>query len=342
MTMRSMNTVLVSEPRPKQLFMYPDLCVGCHLCSYACSVTKFGELSKQKTAIRIVRKDGALEYPNYCIQCEDKTCMKYCPTDALVWDQQVGTVDLLDERCIGCGICAIKCEYSAIAFLDREVIKCDLCGGDPACVKYCPTEAIVYKDSTPELEAEREAIARQYLGEVQPVLQLTKDGLKQDFAQAEAKGITYPTAAQVNAVPHPMPEVRDAKAGAGTTVPRRKTGEPVQQSAALRSATEQAMAAGHMAAANPQSYTGAQVDTPLGGYNPPLVASTGEKVSDLERRVLVFMNNKGARTEAEGLFTEDMYKVLSVTHSVIAFALVEMERKGLVVSQDKKRFWLAA
>lgn len=339
MTMRSMNTVLVTEPRPKQLFMYPDLCVGCHLCSYACSMVKFGELSKKKTAIRIVRQDGKLEYPNYCIQCEDKTCMKYCPTDALVWDRGVGTVELLEDRCIGCGICAIKCEYSAIAFIDREVIKCNLCGGDPACVKYCPTEAIVYKESTPELEAEREAIARQFLGAVQPVLQVTKDDVKADFAHAAAKGITYPTTAQVNATPHPRAEVRDAAPTEGPKVPRRR-----EEKAAFAesSAMQHAFQAGHTAAANPQSYTGAQVDTPLGGYNPPLVAGTGEKVSDLERRVLVFMNHHGARTEAKGLNTEAMYKALSVTHSVIAFALVEMERKGLVVSTDKKRFWLAA
>ncbi len=28
-----------------------------------------------------------------------------------------------------------------------KVIKCDLCGGDPACAKACPTEAITYVDA---------------------------------------------------------------------------------------------------------------------------------------------------------------------------------------------------
>jgi NAD-dependent dihydropyrimidine dehydrogenase PreA subunit len=265
--------------------------------------------------------------------------MKYCPTDALVWDPKVGTVELLEERCIGCGICAIKCEYSAIAFLDRQVIKCDLCGGDPACVKYCPTEAIAYKDATPELEAEREAIARQYLGQVQPVLQFTKDHLKADFEAAKAKGIAFPTTVEVNAQPHPRAEVRDAPAKEGPNIPRRRE---AAGAIAPQQAMQHAFQAGHTAAASPQSYTGAQVSTPLGGYNPPLVSATGEKVSDLERRVMVFMDGHRARAEGQALTTEDMYKALSVTHSVIAFALVEMERKGLVVSQDKKRFWLRA
>jgi Fe-S-cluster-containing dehydrogenase component len=339
MTLRSMNTFLVPEPRPKQLFMYPDLCVGCHLCSYACSLVKFGELSKTKTAIRIVRQDGKLEYPNFCIQCEDKTCMKYCPTDALVWNPQVGTVELLDERCIGCGICAIKCEYSAIQFLEREVIKCNLCGGDPACVKYCPTEAIQYKESAPELEAEREAIALQYVGEVKPVLQVTSAMVKEDFALAAARGRSFPSAGEVHKVPHPRPEVRDAKPGEGPKVPRRR-GAAAQAPAGQ--ALQRAHALGHAAADSPQDYTAKQLTTPLGGYDPPLVSLTGEKVSDLERRVLVFMAGKGARTPAKGLTTEDMYLPLHVTHSVIAFALVEMERKGLVESVDKKRFWMSA
>jgi len=27
------------------------------------------------------------------------------------------------------------------------VVKCDLCGGDPACARACPTEAITYVDA---------------------------------------------------------------------------------------------------------------------------------------------------------------------------------------------------
>jgi ferredoxin len=31
-------------------------------------------------------------------------------------------------------------------------LKCDLCGGDPQCVKFCPTEALVYTDTPVEDE----------------------------------------------------------------------------------------------------------------------------------------------------------------------------------------------
>ncbi len=27
---------------------------------------------------------------------------------------------------------------------ERKIVKCDLCGGDPKCVDFCPTEALRY------------------------------------------------------------------------------------------------------------------------------------------------------------------------------------------------------
>lgn len=184
---------------PKQLFVYPDKCVGCHLCSYACSLNKFGILSKTKTAIRIVKKDGAWEFPNYCIQCEDKTCMKVCPTDALFWDKEKGYVELHKDDCIGCGLCVVKCAYDAIAFEDREVVKCNLCGGDPACVKVCPTEAIMFESSNPQKEIERERQGKEYIADVAPALHLTPPKLKDIVARSNAKGIKFPTPHEVKA-----------------------------------------------------------------------------------------------------------------------------------------------
>jgi Fe-S-cluster-containing hydrogenase component 2 len=37
------------------------------------------------------------------------------------------------------------CPFSGLRVLsDRKVVKCDLCGGDPYCVKYCETGALKY------------------------------------------------------------------------------------------------------------------------------------------------------------------------------------------------------
>lgn len=148
----------------KQLLFYPDKCTGCKLCSVACSTYHLGFASTEKTAIRIVREPTqGIEYPNYCIQCEEKPCMTFCPTDALVWDPKLGIVELVDDLCIGCGVCVIKCPYEAIAFWDRNIIKCNLCGGAPQCVSFCPEEAIVYKEATEEDIRERYETAESLL-----------------------------------------------------------------------------------------------------------------------------------------------------------------------------------
>ena len=42
--------------------------------------------------------------------------------------------------------------------MKHVVTKCDLCGGDPACVRYCPVEAIKY------VRADKVGLARRRAG----------------------------------------------------------------------------------------------------------------------------------------------------------------------------------
>jgi Fe-S-cluster-containing hydrogenase component 2 len=55
-------------------------------------------------------------------------------------------VSISSEKCIGCYECITACPFNAIRVDTGEglVFKCDLCGGDPECVKWCPTGSIVY------------------------------------------------------------------------------------------------------------------------------------------------------------------------------------------------------
>ncbi|MFO8191839.1 MAG: 4Fe-4S binding protein [Bacillota bacterium] len=52
-------------------------------------------------------------------------------------------LDILKETCTGCGACVSACPDHMIR-LDNEckADKCDLCRGDPLCVKYCPSGAL--------------------------------------------------------------------------------------------------------------------------------------------------------------------------------------------------------
>ena len=45
-----------------------------------------------------------------------------------------------EDKCIGCRLCAVLCPYNAVTTLDDEIIKCDLCDGDPKCVNIVQRE----------------------------------------------------------------------------------------------------------------------------------------------------------------------------------------------------------
>ena len=134
-------------------------CVGCRLCEMICSLSHEGECSTTRSRIRIVRDE---EFGNnlvsLCMQCAGSYCVESCPYDALSRDPQTGGVLVDDKLCDGCEACVDACPLGAIS-LDRErgvVFKCDLCGGDPKCVKFCSRDALTSKDTditSPERES---------------------------------------------------------------------------------------------------------------------------------------------------------------------------------------------
>jgi Fe-S-cluster-containing dehydrogenase component len=131
----------------KAFFVDIDKCTNCDLCRYACSFIKEGAYDLRKSRIWIVRDESrAIGVPVLCEQCEDPPCAEVCPVRALTKDETTGIVELNENRCIGCKECMWACPFGAIA-IDIEKgkpIKCDLCGGDPGCVKACLPGALEY------------------------------------------------------------------------------------------------------------------------------------------------------------------------------------------------------
>jgi len=83
-----------------------------------------------------------LNAPVVCHQCTQPPCARPCPVAAISRDGGIVRIDY--ERCIGCGLCAAECPFGAIVQLESKVIKCELCGGEPRCIRFCETGALEY------------------------------------------------------------------------------------------------------------------------------------------------------------------------------------------------------
>jgi len=129
------------------LSIHPERCTGCKQCELACSWVQTGAFQPSRSLIRVHVFDEEASFAPYtCFQCDEAWCLQACPVNAIDVDAESGAKIVIDEACVGCKLCVIACPFGTI-FFDKgtEVAaKCDLCAGDPACARACPTDAIEY------------------------------------------------------------------------------------------------------------------------------------------------------------------------------------------------------
>ena len=163
-------------------------CIGCKACQAACmewndirdeigtnvgiydnprdltadswTVMRFSEVEVEKDKLEwLIRKDG-------CMHCADPGCLKACPAPGAIVQYSNGIVDFHEEACIGCGYCIAGCPFNVprISKKDNKAYKCTLCsdrvgvGMEPACVKSCPTGALVFGSKEDMIEHAGERI----------------------------------------------------------------------------------------------------------------------------------------------------------------------------------------
>lgn len=94
-----------------------------------------------------------------CMHCTDAGCVKVCPTGSLYYHES-GFVAYDKDTCSGCGYCVDACPFDVPRMTQNLVVgiakmdKCTFCttpsldrvaeGYEPACVKSCPTDALIY------------------------------------------------------------------------------------------------------------------------------------------------------------------------------------------------------
>jgi len=131
-------------------------CTRCDACVTACADAHDG-------VTRLVR-DG-LRFDHYlvatsCRQCRDPLCMVGCPVGSIRRRNSLEVI--IEDWCIGCGLCARNCPYGNInlhpfkvmaedperagrqkAAIKQKATSCDLCTHlkEPSCVYACPHDA---------------------------------------------------------------------------------------------------------------------------------------------------------------------------------------------------------
>ncbi|MFN0129713.1 MAG: DmsC/YnfH family molybdoenzyme membrane anchor subunit [Verrucomicrobiales bacterium] len=136
-------------------------CTGCKACVAAChSLNGLDDTESWRQVGELIQAPDEAEAPRptqtittACHHCEDPACANGCPVLAYEKDPATGIVRHLDDQCIGCSYCILKCPYDVPKYNQRRGIvrKCDMChqrlsaGEAPACVQACPTSAIAIR-----------------------------------------------------------------------------------------------------------------------------------------------------------------------------------------------------
>jgi Fe-S-cluster-containing hydrogenase component 2 len=155
----------------KRILVNREVCSGCRACMVACVAHHEGGFGTAAARIHVVKLEAlGIDQPHVCRQCGtvqgavSAPCVAACPVGALSKDAGTGAIGVdVDpasaSACIGCAACVDACPFG-VAALHPETgtaLICDLCGGDPACVKRCATGAIVYAERGAGARARREA-----------------------------------------------------------------------------------------------------------------------------------------------------------------------------------------
>jgi len=166
------DLIPLTQPQPGEQYAFEvdlDACTGCKACVSAChSLNGLEDEETWRDVGLVVGGDRAAPYQQTvttaCHHCEDPGCMHGCPVLAYEKDDVTGIVRHLDDQCIGCQYCVLKCPYDVPKFSERLGIvrKCDMCHGRlaegeaPACVQACPTQAIrisIVSKTAPQADA---------------------------------------------------------------------------------------------------------------------------------------------------------------------------------------------
>ncbi len=131
------------------LKFHNQLCTGCHHCEVACSSFHYQEFAPTRSRIHVtVRPQTGEAKVMSCFSCPKAPCIASCPVAAITRPERDQPLAIDTQLCNGCGACVPACPYGAMQFDSptAKAIACDLCSGDPQCVRYCYPKAVEYQE----------------------------------------------------------------------------------------------------------------------------------------------------------------------------------------------------
>ena len=133
----------------KRIYLVPNRCLGCEECRRSCSKAHNYDISRNY----MVYLNNFFPVPLRCAHCDEPSCLAVCEHNAIS-KLESGIVLIDEDKCNGCGNCALACPYGMITLdlATKRAVKCDLCvdltsmGKEPACVENCALKALVFDD----------------------------------------------------------------------------------------------------------------------------------------------------------------------------------------------------
>jgi len=119
-------------------------CSGCKRCEVNCSFFRTGKTGRSLSRIKVMKvEEIGIDYPVLCQFCKERFCTQ-CPEGAIQIGD-LGQIIVSPTLCNGCGACERLCPIGAIELYQEIPYVCDLCGGDPRCIKECNLDALCFE-----------------------------------------------------------------------------------------------------------------------------------------------------------------------------------------------------
>lgn len=140
------------DAQEMEFFLDPSRCIGCQACVQACAECETHRGHAMIHLEYVDRPTGVQTTPVVCMHCEDPTCAKVCPADAIKQDDEGKVHTAAKPRCVACSNCVLACPFGVPKMQTKFdlMMKCDMCydrtsvGKKPMCATVCPSGALYY------------------------------------------------------------------------------------------------------------------------------------------------------------------------------------------------------